>query len=69
MRNEEEPHYWSDVNLQDIGLGFEQDEEISSEENVEGQFNKMKFLNEFQKAFNEVITHMITKVAEEPMGS
>ena len=29
----------------------------------------MEFMNEFQKAVNEVITHMITKVAEEPQGS
>ena len=26
----------------------------------------MEFLNVFQKAVNDVITHMITKVAEEP---
>ena len=29
----------------------------------------MEFLNEFQKAGNDVITHMLTKVAEEPHGS
>ena len=29
----------------------------------------MEFLNEFQKVVNNVITHMITKVAEEPQGS
>ena len=69
VRNEEEPHYWSDVNLQDVGLGFEADKEISSEASIKEWFNKMELLNEFQKAVNEVITHMITKVAEEPQGS
>ena len=29
----------------------------------------MEFLNEFQKAVNDVTTHMITKVMEEPQGS
>ena len=29
----------------------------------------MKFLNEFQKAVNNMITHMITKVVEEHQGS
>ena len=29
----------------------------------------MEFLNKFQKAINDMITHMITKVAEEPYGS
>ena len=29
----------------------------------------MEFLNVFQKAINDVITHMITKVAEEPQSS
>ena len=69
MRNEGEPHYWSDINLQNVGMGFEADEEISSEENVKGQFDKMEFLNKFHKMVNDVITHMITKVAEEPEGS
>ena len=49
MRNEDEPCYWSDINLQDVGLGFEADEEISYGENVEGQFDKMEFLNKFHK--------------------
>ena len=35
VRNKGEPHYSSDVNLQDVGLSFEADEEISSEESVE----------------------------------
>ena len=35
VRNEEVPSYWSDVNLQDVGLSFEADEEISSEASVE----------------------------------
>ena len=39
-RNEEEPCYWSDVNLQDIGLGFEADEEISSETSVKKKSKK-----------------------------
>ena len=69
MRNEEEPHYWSDVNLQDVGLSIEADEEISSEASVKKQFDKMEFLNEFQKAVNDVITYMITKVVEKPQGS
>ena len=29
----------------------------------------MEFLNKFHKVINEVITHMITEVAEEPEGS
>ena len=29
-RNDEEPCYWSDMNLQDTGLYFDADEEISS---------------------------------------
>ena len=35
MRNNEEPCYWSDINLQDTGLDFDTDEEISSETSVE----------------------------------
>ena len=69
MRNEEEPHYWSDMNLQDVGLGVETDEEISSEAGVKKQFDKMEFLNEFHKAINDMTTHMITKVAEKPHSS
>ena len=68
MRNEEEPCYLSEVNLQDVGLGFEADEEMSSKERVE-KLDKMEVLNEFQKTVNDVITHMITKVAEEPQSS
>ena len=34
VRNEEEPCYWSDINLQGVGLGFEADEEISSEASI-----------------------------------
>ena len=33
-RNEEVPCYWLDVNLQDTGLGFEADEEISCDTSV-----------------------------------
>ena len=65
MRNDEEPCYWSDINLQDTGLDFDTDEEISSETSVEKRFNKMEFLNVFQKAVNDMITQMIMKVAEE----
>ena len=35
MRNEEEPCYWSYINLQDVGLVFKADEEISSEPSIE----------------------------------
>ena len=69
MRNKEEPCYWSYVNLQDVGLGFETDEEILSEASIKKLFDKTEFLNEFQKAVNKVKTHMITKVVEEPQGS
>ena len=70
MRNDEEPCYWSDINLnlQDTGLDFDPDEEISSETSVEKRFDKMEFLNIFQKAVNDMITQMITKVAEEPLS-
>ena len=66
VRNNDEPRYWSETNLQDIGLDFDADEELSSEASVENQFNKMEFLNVFQKAINNMITHMTMKVAEEP---
>ena len=56
MRNEGEPYYQLNINPQDIGLGFETDEEILSGDNVKGQFDKMEFLNKFQKAVNNVIT-------------
>ena len=69
MRNEDEPCYWSDINLQDVGLGFEADERISFGENIKGQFDKREFLNKFHKAINDVITHMISEVAEGPKGS
>ena len=49
VRNKGEPCYWSDINLQDVGLGFEADEEISSKVSVKKKFDKMEFLNEFQK--------------------
>ena len=68
MRNDEEPYYWSDINLQDRGLDFAADEENSSETCVEKRFNKMEFLNVFQKAINDMITQMIMKVAEEPLS-
>ena len=35
MRIRDEPHQWPDLDLQDIGLGFESDEEISSDTSVE----------------------------------
>ena len=68
MRNEV-PRQWSDVNLQDVGLGFEADEEISSDLSVKKKFNKVEFLNEFQKAVINMISHMITKDMEEPHSS
>ena len=69
MKIEDEPCQWSDFNLQDIGLGFEADEEILADTSVKKWFEKMEFLNEFHKAINDMITHMITQVAEEPHGS
>ena len=66
MRNNDEPCYWLDINLQDAGLNFDADEEISSETSVKKRFNKMEFLNVFQKAVNDMITQMIMKVTEEP---
>ena len=68
-RNNEEPHYWSDMNPQDVSLDFNADEELSSEASVKKRFDKMEFLNLFQKAVNDMITHLITKVAEEPQSS
>ena len=62
----EVPRQWSDVNLQDVGLGFEADEEISSDLSVEKKFDKVEFLNEFQKAIIDMISHMIMKDTEEP---
>ena len=47
MGNEDEPCYWSDINLQDIGLGFEAGEKIPPGENTKGQFNKLEFMNKF----------------------
>ena len=67
-RIEDELCQWSDLNLQAIGLGFEADEEISCDTSVKKWFDKMEFLNEFHKAVNDMITHMIKKVAEEPHG-
>ena len=69
MRNEGEPCYWSDINPQDVGLDFNADEELSSEASVEKIFDKMEFLNKHQEAVNNVITHMIMKVAEESQSS
>ena len=43
LRNKDEACYWSDISLQDIGLGFEADEEIPSGENIKGQFDKRNF--------------------------
>ena len=60
-RNDEEPCYWSDINLQDTGLDFDTDEEISSETSVEKRFDKMEFLNIFQKAVNNMITQIIIR--------
>ena len=51
----QEPCYWSDMNLQDTGLDFDTDEEISSETSVEKIFDKMEFLNIFQKAINDMV--------------
>ena len=34
VENEEKPHYWSQMNLQDLGIEFKADEEMSSGENV-----------------------------------
>ena len=56
MRNDEEPCYWSDINLQDTVLDFDADEEISPETSVKKRFDKMEFLNVFQKAVNNMIT-------------
>ena len=67
-RNDEEPHHWSDIDLQDTGLDFDADEEISSETSVKKIFDKMEFLNIFQKAINNMISQMNTKVAEEPLS-
>ena len=69
MRDDEEPRYWLDMNPQDVGLDFDADEELSFEASVEKRFDKMEFSNIFQKAVNDVITHMIIKVAEEPQSS
>ena len=66
VRNDDEPHYWLEMNLQDVGLDFDADEVLSSEASVEKRFDKIEFLNVFQKAINNMITHMIMKVAEEP---
>ena len=41
VENEEEPCFWSQMNLQDTGLEFNADEEMLSGENVEGCFNKL----------------------------
>ena len=57
MRNDEEPCYWSDMNPRGVGLDFDADEELSSEASVKKRFDKMEFLNVFQKALNVVITH------------
>ena len=68
-RKNEEPHYWLDMNPQDLDLDFNADEELSSKASVEKRFDKMEFLNVFPKAVNNVITHMIMKVAEESQSS
>ena len=68
-RNDGVPCQWSDVNLQDVGFRFEADEEISSDSSVKKKFDKVEFLNEFQKAIINMISHMITKYAEEPHSS
>ena len=60
MRNNDESHYWSDINLQDTGLGFDADEEISSETSVKKRFDKMEFLLLFT-----VQTHIQYSDAEE----
>ena len=41
VENEEEPHYWSQMNLQDQGMEFEADEEMSSRENVKDVSTKL----------------------------
>ena len=66
LRNNEDHHYWSDINLQDASLEFDADEEYSSENSVEKRFDKMEFLNTFQKVIGDMITQLITKVVEEP---
>ena len=69
MRNKDEHHYWSDMKLQDVGRDLDTDEEISSGENIKGQFNKLELMNNFHKVINDVITHMISEIVEEPLGS
>ena len=66
LRNNEDHRYWSDINLQDAGLEFDADEVYSSENSVKKRLDKMEFLNTFQKVIGNMITQLITKVAEEP---
>ena len=54
---------------EDLNEFSERDEGISSGEDVKQHFDKVGLMNKFQKAVNDMITHMITKVAEEPQGS
>ena len=54
---------------EDLNEFLDGDEDNSSEEGVKEQFDKMEFLNKFYKGVNDMITHMITTIAEEPQGS
>ena len=57
------------MNLQDIGLEFDADEEISSEENIKGHFDKIEFMNKSCKVTNARITQLMNQLADEPEGS
>ena len=49
VENEEEPCFWSQINLRDTDLEFNADEETSSRENVKRHFDKIELMNNSTK--------------------
>ena len=47
----------------------DRDEENSSEEDVEEQFDKLEFMNKFHAGLNDLITQLRSQLAEKPTGS
>ena len=69
MDHENELLFILHMTLQNLAINSERDDKNSSENDVKEHFDKFEFMNKFHKVINDVITHMISEVVEEPKGS